>query len=194
MRRLAVFSVVAIFLVSSGYAQEVFPRAEVLGAYSYFRTDTTLPSAGPSLGDLIGTTHLNGWNAAIAGNLTPWLGVVGDFSGHYGSPSVGGFSLPVGDNSLYLFLFGPQLSYRHSNFITPFAHALIGDARLTTNFEGFSVSDNALAAALGGGVDLNLSRSLAVRAVQADYVMTRFGDERQNNLRLSFGLVLRLGH
>ena len=56
-----------------------------------------------------------------------------------------------------------------------------------------SLSDTALAAALGGGVDIKLNDAFAIRAVQADYLMTRFLDERQDNLRLSFGVVFRFG-
>jgi hypothetical protein len=52
-------------------------------------------------------------------------------------------------------------------------------------------------------VDINVNKSLAIRAIQADYLMTRFQigsqilfsgfDDRQNNFRLSAGLVLKLG-
>jgi len=45
--------------------------------------------------------------------------------------------------------------------------------------------------ALGGGVDLRLSRSVAFRMIQADYLLTRFGGITQNNARITTGLVYR---
>jgi hypothetical protein len=46
--------------------------------------------------------------------------------------------------------------------------------------------------ALGGGLDVKINDSWAARIIQADYVMTRFGDSStQNNARLSFGVAYR---
>jgi hypothetical protein len=168
-------------------AQEEFPRAEVFGGYSYFR-------ANPD------EFNLHGWNASVAGNLTSWFGVEGDFSGHYGSPSVYGFGIPMVDISSHTFMGGPKLTYR-SGAVAPFAHFLVGAARAATGAYGLTVSDTALAAAVGGGIDINLNERIAIRAIQADYLMTRFQtgpailfsglDNRQDNFRLSAGIVFR---
>jgi opacity protein-like surface antigen len=120
-----------------------------------------------------GGIHLNGWNASVAGNVNDWLGIVGDFSGHYG------------DFHQHSYLFGPQISYRKLPFVTPFVHSLFGGAHVNI------ASQNAFAMALGGGVDFKVGAHTAVRAVQADYFMTRFGGITQNNARFSFGLVFR---
>jgi outer membrane protein OmpA-like peptidoglycan-associated protein len=51
----------------------------------------------------------------------------------------------------------------------------------------------------GGGVDVRVSRHFAIRLVQAEYLMTRFQDystgttATQNDMRLSSGIVFRLG-
>ncbi len=182
MRKLLFTSILSLLMPLPALAQD-FPRVELFGGYSYFR-------ANPE------GINLNGWNASIAGNISSWFGVVGDFSGHYASP-FHIFGPGVHINS-YTFMGGPKLSYRQGR-ATLFAHFLIGDARAGTREFDLSTSDNALAAAVGGGLDVNLANWLAVRVIQADYVMTRFHtfdfgpDERQNNARLSFGLVLRLG-
>ena len=47
--------------------------------------------------------------------------------------------------------------------------------------------------AMGGGLDVKLTRSLAFRVLQADYLLTRFGGVTQNNARLTTGLVYRFG-
>jgi hypothetical protein len=44
----------------------------------------------------------------------------------------------------------------------------------------------------GGGADFALSERAAIR-VQADYLMTRFLNARQDNIQLSGGLVIRIG-
>ncbi len=186
MRRLLFGSVLILLLPALLPAQE-FPKAEVFGGYSYFR-------ANPE------GYNLNGWNASISGNILPWFGIVGDFSGHYGAPSQFGFRIPGVNISSHTFMAGPKLSYRDGGRLTPFAHFLIGAARAGTSAFGFSLSDTSIAAAVGGGLDIKVSNSLAVRVIQADYLMTRFNaspdlffSQRQNNARLSFGIVLRLG-
>jgi hypothetical protein len=178
-----------LLLPLSAAAQE-YPKAEVFGGYSYFKANT----------DGVG---LNGWNASVAGNLTSWFGIEGDFSGSYGAPGVFGFSVPFVDVNSHRFMVGPKVSYR-SRAATPFAHFLIGAARAGTSSFGYSISDSTLATAVGGGIDINLSKSIVFRAVQADYLMTRFNaapqvflsglNGRQNNFRVSTGLVIRLGN
>lgn len=49
---------------------------------------------------------------------------------------------------------------------------------------------------VGGGVDLRVSKSIAIRPVQAEYFMTKIPDglnEQQNNFRFGTGMVLRFG-
>ena len=45
--------------------------------------------------------------------------------------------------------------------------------------------------ALGGGVDLRLTRAVGIRLFQVDYLMTRFFDVKQNNARIAAGVVFR---
>ena len=190
MRRLLCGAALALLIPVSARAEDT-PKAEVFGGYSYFRFSD--PTGTSLLGTDVVRLNLNGWNASVAGNLNSWLGVVGDFSGHYGSPSVLGFGVPFVDVNQHSFLGGPRVSYRKDGRFTPFAHALFGVARAGAGTFGFGASENAFAMALGGGVDLRLTNSIAVRAVQADYVQTRFLDDRQNSARLSFGIVFRFG-
>jgi len=176
-----------MFLVPLAAVAQDFPRAEIFGGYSYFR-------ANPD------EFNLHGWNASVTGYITDWFGIEGDFSGHYGSPSVYGFDIPMIDINSHTFMGGPKFAYR-SGAVTPFAHFLIGGARAATGAYGFTVSDTALAAAVGGGIDINLNERIAIRAIQADYLMTRYNtgsavhfngfDDRQNNFRLSAGIVFR---
>jgi hypothetical protein len=46
--------------------------------------------------------------------------------------------------------------------------------------------------AAGGNLDINLTRYLAIRVIQADYIPTEFENEKQHNGRVSAGVVFRV--
>jgi hypothetical protein len=112
------------------------------------------------------------------------------------------------DPKIYNFLFGPQFSYPVSR-IRPFAHFLIGGAHSdVTRAEAVSSSSGVVtgisvvpgslesgstgfAMAIGGGVDYVFKRNLAWR-LASDYLTGQGTD--QNHVRVSTGLVWRLGH
>ena len=47
---------------------------------------------------------------------------------------------------------------------------------------------------LGGGINLAVTDRVAIRPIQADYLVNWFLGNRQDNIRLSGGIVLRFGH
>ena len=105
------------------------------------------------------------------------------------------------------YLFGPRISCRRSKRWTPFAQFLAGGAHASGTLFGaptgtggvtsFSLgSANAFALSAGGGLDWNASRHVSVRLFQAEYLNTRLpnsGNDVQNNLRLTFGVVFHSG-
>jgi hypothetical protein len=113
-----------------------------------------------------------GWNGALSLNANRWFGITADLSGHYRELAPG-----VSFNS-FTAVFGPQLTYRAEK-ASPFVHALFGVNRASTG----GLSDSAFAMALGGGLDINITKRLAFRLVQADYLMTKHSDDTQNNIR-----------
>ncbi len=157
-----------------------------------------------------------GWNAAGQYNLNSWFGVKADISGHYGTlvtatfptqivPPVFRFSSPP--ETSYNFLFGPVVSYRGHRYI-PFAHGLLGVNHISFGnvvvapglpFPGPTISlksETNFAFALGGGVDIQVSRHFLVRAAQVDYLEVNSsgnGSGHQNNFRFSAGVVYTLG-
>ncbi len=157
-----VLSLVALLSLPISMMAADYPKAEVFGGYSYQHVE--------------GGFNLNGWNASVAGNFNPWLGLVADLSGQYN------------DFNSHSFLFGPQLTYRGNDRVTPFAHVLIGAVH---HSGGGIFSNTAFATAFGGGVDVKLKGPVAARLIQVDYIMTRFNGQTQNDARLSFGLVFR---
>lgn len=168
--KVVLFTVVLAVSVAS-FGQET-PKAEIFGGYS------------PKFQG--GMDVANGWDASLTGNLNRWLGVTADFSGYYRS------DMGVSQRT-HNFLFGPRLTYRKASKITPFAQALFGIARQRVETSSGSITDNGFAMATGGGLDYNLNQHMAVRLVQADYLLTRIGGSQQSTSRLAFGVVLKLG-
>ncbi|MBL8169127.1 MAG: porin family protein [Acidobacteria bacterium] len=186
MRKLLFIAALMMFALPLLAQAQDKPRAEIFGGYSYLRAD-----------DDVDGLDLHGWNASGAINFNKWLGVVSDFSGHYGDVTISP-TLGKADLSTYLFLAGPRFTYRGNERVTPFGHILFGAARSHVDFfdvvgNRVRVRDTAFAMAVGGGLDVKVVDALAIRLFQADYVLTRFNDDNQNNFRLSTGLVLRLG-
>jgi hypothetical protein len=120
-----------------------------------------------------------GWNASLTGNFKHVLGITGDFSGVYNSRRA--------NSSACTYAIGPVLTARLP-IVQPFVHALFGG--ITTKIEG--VSDNAFAMFVGGGLDIGLRKGIGLRLIQADWLMTKFGDQTQEHQgRVSAGIVIK---
>jgi outer membrane protein OmpA-like peptidoglycan-associated protein/opacity protein-like surface antigen len=183
------------------------PRVEWFLGYSFWRAMPT------SSNNRIG--YLHGGSTSVAYNFNRYLGVVADFAGFDNtrltlSSPTGSRTLPA-DGSAYTYMFGPRLSYRTHSRFTPFAQVLVGGAYASNVFiSGCAGSyscqplayDWAFAALTGTGFDIRINHYLAIRPIQAEYLLTHFtnptlpsGSERgwQNNGRFSAGIVLRFG-
>ena len=171
------------FFGATARAQDV-PKVDIFAGYSYVREN---PSTSGASG-----FSLNGGSASIAYNAKSWLSGVADFGAYHNGNILGTGT----DGTLSTYLFGPRVSYHHSGRITPFGEVLLGVAHAGANIAGTSGSDNAFAMSLGGGVDYKLTDRFAIRPIKVDYLMTRFsetgtGNQTQNNLRVSTGIVFR---
>jgi hypothetical protein len=159
------FLVGLVLLVSlTAHAQDAGDKVELFGGYSYMRTDS------PS-------TNLNGWELSGQYKFAPFLGAVADFDGHYGSPF-------GPSTSFHTFLFGPQISFPAR--VSPFAHVLFGGAHVDSG----PFSDTSFAMGIGAGIDTQLAGPIHWRIIQGDYLPTWFGNTREDNLRLSTGIVV----
>ena len=120
-----------------------------------------------------------GWNASLTGNFKHVLGITADFSGVYNSRRA--------DSSVYTYTIGPVLTARLP-VVQPFVHALFGGATTSTTGR----SDNAFAMLVGGGLDIGLRKGIGLRLVQADWLLTKFGDQTQDQQgRVSAGIVIK---
>ncbi|MBV9610660.1 MAG: hypothetical protein JO187_13945 [Acidobacteria bacterium] len=195
----------------AGVAQSNWPRpgfeeppsrVVVFGGYSYMRNN------GNGFGQ---------WEGQGTYNFMRHVGVTADVTGGSingpGSLSFLGFSGGLQQHT-YTYLFGPTVSTNLGRKSSLFAHALFGEAHSSLGagvsfpiIGGISTgvtSSNAFAMAFGGGVDLGLTKHIALRAAQVDLVRTQFNatdaltaglstslNNRQNSLRYSAGVVIR---
>jgi hypothetical protein len=165
-----------VLFFSVAVAGQQTPKVEVFAGYSHF------------LADLNDTSfNLDGVHVSAAENLNGWLGGVLDFSTHYGTRA----GVNVNTQSI---MYGPRFAYRKSKAVTPSAHALFGAVRGSAGFAGISTSNYRFAVAAGGEIDVRINDRVAFRVIQADYMMTRFLNLRQDNIRVSTGFVFRFPH
>jgi hypothetical protein len=170
-----------MMMSAAGFTQT---SGNVFLGYSFNRASTGWSSTG----------NLNGWEASVEGKVAPFAGLVFDMSTQYGTlqmPVVhifGGTGTTDSTTRVESFLFGPRLSVSVGKF-RPFAHALVGPAHLHEDAVEFAYGETAVADAFGGGLDYRLILPLAWR-VQGDVLQTRFHGGRQEDTRISTGLVL----
>jgi len=180
------------------------PRIEWFMGYSYLR-------AVPELANGNRMVSLNGGSTSIAFNFNRYFGIVGDFGGFNDTrllltgagPSV---NAQIDQGTAFTYLGGPRLSYRKFGRVTPFVQVLAGGIHASeitlsgcTGACTLLPSANAFALTAGGGLDVRIHHRLALRLVQAEYMMTRFDNlstgssASQNDIRISTGLVFRFG-
>ena len=165
--------------------EETAPRFEVGLLYSGNHLN-----AGNNNSEITG----NGGAGYFEYNINNWLGAVADFGGYANTNS-------QIDERLFTYMFGPRFNWRHRHF-TPYAQALFGGGEAWSNVT--STSQNTFAMAIGGGVDVPLTRHIVVKPVQVEYFRTQFNSgqlggptsnfgDHQNGVRYSAGVVFMFG-
>ncbi len=220
--RLLISTISLVFVFSViAQAQSENNRVEFYGGYSYMHTDTGFNQdldVPESDVDLNFNSH--GFNASLTGNVHRYVGLKFDFSTHSKSRS---FDDGTTSGSVKLrtnqFLGGIQFkdNRKEGSRVRPFAHILAGLANQKlsgTNIDyippdviggttpvNFSGSSNDFAMVFGGGIDVNVSKRVAIRIIQFDYnpIFRRDQDipeldvtlpgRTQNNWRIGAGIV-----
>ncbi len=186
---------ITLFLMAPQLARaQRMEGIEIFGGYSYLQdnlSSTISPFYFPST--TFGSNFaLNGWQVSLTEKAADWFGLTQEFSGHYGTKQLRGI-----DNhfSTFAILSGPQFYYNGLKGVTPFAHALFGYDQTTVKVKGTSlkVTGNSYAMAFGGGLDVKVRRTLAIRLFQIDYYRPQLFGNSQNDLRFSAGVVFRFG-
>ena len=197
MKKLFVLVVISL-MGTLAFAQEG-SKIQVGLDYSYFRFN-------PENSGTLNSHSLNGGGGEIAYFFTSMIGIKGDFQG-YGSLTTN-FTrngvIASASGNLFTYNVEPIIKFTHSR-LQPFGEALFGGAH--SNFYGNlckeftcisnNPSNNAFDFILGGGLDVSISPHVQFRPVEADFVLTRFGNgftngnQNQSNFRYQAGIVLR---
>ena len=166
---------------------QLLPRFEIAGGYSYVHFHP---------GDPFNSFDSHGGTASFTYNPARYLGLTAEVGGYHFQRNVSGNQVK---GPFVTLLFGPRLNLRRFDHFVPFTEFLFGFSNAGIDLTG-AESQYVFAIATGGGVDVVLTKNLAWRFAQIDYLMTNFtgpslgSSGRQNNLRLGSGLVLRLGN
>ena len=163
--------------------------------------------------------HFNGGSGQFVYNFSKWVGAVADV-GAVNKGLIGGYDV---DTTIAHYTFGPRFTYNNHSRWRPYIQALFGGAYGTTSAQvsalvpgggivppGWVVdptrpvtarlhaSDDAFAMLVGGGLDVKVSKHVAIRPIGFDYYLTRFsspslGDTNQNNWRYTAGVNFMIG-
>ena len=195
---------------SAAFAQD-YPKVEVPLVYSFMRFN-------PEDSHIVSGFSLNGGGGGVIVNVNHFFGIQGEFEG-YGSltktftfPATSNSPCPAGcivtaSGNLFTYNVGPVLKHRAQHF-EPFVEAMFGGAHSNTFTNlakacqntcttSTNPSNNAFSFILGGGVDIPVTKSIAIRPAQFDFVLTRFGNgftsgnQNQSNFRYQGGVVFR---
>jgi opacity protein-like surface antigen len=166
MKRIC-YAICLILIVSSAsiaqWTNVESPGVEIFGGYSHF------------IGDQ------QGFNVSATARITKWLGITADFSQVSSKITDQDFTEKI---TAHTYLFGPQFSLRQNKRVTPFVRVMLGAAtvksKATSGSQTLEFSDTNFSYGAGGGLDIRVSKNVAIRAIQGG--------------RLSFGVVFRFGN
>ena len=207
MGKLLFLGIMIVSCASMAFAQSTddYNKWEFYGGYSHNRVDT---GGGSSI--ITDREGFNGFDTAVTGNITRYVGLKVDFAGHFKNKSIP-LSPPSSarvnvDSSLYNILGGVQLKDNSTETrFKPFAQALVGLAHGRNKVEfidvvciavvpspcsNFTETDTGLAGAFGAGLDIRAGSRFDIRAIQIDYNPTRLFDSTQHNFRIGAGIVI----
>ena len=163
-------------LLPEGHAQwpPKKPRFEAQAVASTIGGDFT-GSRGPASGFRISGTY----------NQRPWLGWVVD-GGRYQ------FSDDAFQSETTTLMVGPRFS-DYDGRVNFFVQSLFGSAKVRTRSPAGDVPGTRFASAFGGGLDIGISRHVAFRLFEAEFLSAGGGKNAMNSARVSSGVVFRFG-
>ena len=152
-----------------------FPRSETSLGWSFLH----------AAGEFLDLNSALGWNVSVAGNVSPWVGIVGDATGNYKS----GSTAAEPDVAVHTFLGGPRFSARTSPVAVPFAEFLVGFTRTSFDLNGVGTASTEFTIQPGGGIDIGNERAAARLSVAWRRVF--YAGEPTNMFRFVAGIVIR---
>lgn len=194
----AAIALLCTFAAFAAAQDQPAPKVELFGGYSFFYPGADvhgqLPGAlFPISSRLESNPH--GAGASITYNFSRWFGLTLDTSTDWGTGETT-LANRIDDTAFSNLSLGPKITFRSHRF-SPFVEALVGDHRLMP--DAFHDVDK-FGFMLGGGLDINLSRHIALRLIRADFVYSNYSygppsvpSTEIRGLRLQTGLNFMFG-
>jgi outer membrane protein OmpA-like peptidoglycan-associated protein len=195
---LAAFAILCGLSTFVAAQEPLSPKWEFYGGYSFFHPGAdvhgVLPQGLLPVGSRL-EANPRGIGAGVTYDFNRWLGITLDSSTLWNSGETG--TGRVDDTALSNLSLGPKITFRQAHF-SPFLEVLVGDHRLMP--DAFHDIQK-LGVMAGGGLDVNLTRHVALRLLRADFVYSnyRYGpsattpETEIRGVRLQSGLVLMFG-
>jgi len=206
----------SLLFTTAAFSQVELPKIEVSAEYSFLRFNPSLPE--------LSNSNFNGGGGGIAWFFSRYLGVKSEFIGYAKDTWTVTFQTPLvvtphntvanipagsysANASMFTYQFGPVARIPFHR-LTVFGEVLFGGA-LTNGYGNIQRSidlghgtlpltgnQNTFAMVAGGGVDLRVSKRVALRLAEVDYFLTRYTNPitlstSQNNFRYCAGIVFQ---
>ncbi len=171
--------------------EDSYPKAELFVGYQWLNPGGNIPSTTVPPFAFKLPSIAQGFGTNLTYNFTKYLGLEGNYGGDWNR-----------NVSINAAAIGPKLTFRGDG-VNFFAHTLLGFERISSR--GIQ-SSNGIAAILGGGMDLKITRRVYIRVFEADFQYARqnyakdVGPEdphlrrpTYDGTRLTTGLVFNFG-
>jgi len=181
--RILILGLLASSAVVPHMNAQIKDLAELYGGYN-------LTSASPL--PVIPKADLSGFVAGVGIYANSWFGAAFEASKQYGTAgSPAGFyaNANLHESS---YMAGPQFRFLNRNKFNAAFRALLGGVQGQVFQPGSKESQTRFALMLGVGMDIGVTQHLAFR-VEPGLFRTSFSQQNQNDFRISFGPVIRLG-
>ena len=197
MRKLFMAALLMAFASPLAFAQTTgddYNKYDIYAGFSHNRVQIGAGNEDPEFDDIFDEREgFNGFELAVKGNVSRYVGIKGDYSFHRRNTDFGDFDLEA---DIHNFLGGVEFKDNaRETRVKPFAHILAGVAHGRVNIDDFddpiSESDTGFSAAIGGGLDFRVSDRVDFRAIQFDYNPNRANGTTAHNFRIGVGVVFR---
>jgi hypothetical protein len=183
----------AVLISAPALAQDETPKSELFVGYQWLNPGGKVPTPLQPVNNPIPLqlkSMNKGLGASYTYNLTPILGLEGDFGNNWSNQG--------SETTLSL---GPRLTWRQDK-VNLFIHALVSYNRFAINT---GPTSNGAGGIFGGGMDIKVYKPLSIRLIEADYVLgyQRFTESvpagsslarpRLDGTRIRSGIVLNFG-
>ncbi len=189
MRKLISVGMLILGLCLAAAAADEMPKVEVYGGVSFLHIDDNGLHAPKR--------NFAGWDSEFQFNINKFLGITADIGGNYGRVQSDVCEVQILDLRIWADV---QLSPGACHHFR--AHSVRAEQHQQERDLGFcdpGPTDSAFAMAWGGGIDVTINKTFAIRLGQLDWLYTRHdltsvgGKGFQNNIRYTGGMTLSFG-